>query len=742
MSLGSVFGAVAGGIIGFFIGGPKGAFLGASIGFSLGAMVDPITPDIKSPGTPVDESHVTSNEIGNPIYDALGTVKIRGQLLFYGKERAVAQYQETGGGKGGGGGEDVLTGYKYYASWGLGICLGPVDCLYTIFKDEKIVWEGETNRPLAGGSEEIIIEGLGAMRLYFGTHDQTANANVGELTGYATLNSPMRGLCWAFFGDCYMGEFNRLPTMAFVLRRTPVLAFSTKNIIRTLDYNPAHAMWYILHHLTGLPETWLHTADFSMLADKLAASAEKRGISILFDQQQAAMTYLESINDHIDSILRFGSDGTFHPKLIREDYVVGDLELIDESVVVDKPTFTRKSWIDTINEVKVQYSELPHPPPIIPDFIYTAEISGTAAADIVKRSFSDLSESIRTSMGNTPAGGIPFNADVKYLVGSSVPPTWNVTIPAVTLNRIRAILELDPTGNALYVAIGVFDGSDSGDGWILHKRSLADGSAVWQYLHSTFFYSGAHEITGLSYCDGNIYIIGLTDGGTSKRSWAVEKRTSNNAAVWLKLAGTPAPVYDSRGGAICADSSGVYCAIFSGIANNWVVQKRALSDGAIVWEKIVAYGTIVPHKIILFGDHVYVMGGTGSWIIEKRRKSDGVRLYYRSWAPSGGGSEAILNSFSINPDWPFNLQGYIRVCGYDMGGGGGAYRVRIERLLESDFSTNTFVATGTKQFGSGMDVDEGIGVYDSVICAVPTHNSGTGKKDVMIQRRKASDLTL
>jgi len=377
---------------------------------------------------------------------------------------------------------------------------------------------------------------------------------------------------------------------------------------------------------------------------------------------------------------------------------------------------------------------------VIPAFIYTAEVGGSAAAHIVKRVFSDFSESIRVSMGNIRPGGY---ADVKYLVGSSVPPTWNVTIPAATDNSIRAILELDPVGNALYVAVGVFDLAGLGvEKWILYKRSLTDGSVIWQYLKS-FSYDYSHNITGLSYYDGNIYIIGLTDANTSKRSWAIEKRTKDNGGVWLKLAGTPAPVYDSWGGAVYADSSGVYCAIISGVAGDlkWVVQKRNLSNGEIVWEKIVAYGTIVPHKIVSFGDYIYVMGGIGSWIIEKRRKSDGVLLYYRSWAPAGG-ANAILNSFSINPNWPTNLQNYIRVCGNDFGGVGGAYRVRIERLLESDFSTDAFIATATKQYASGMDVDEGIGVYDSVICAVLTHNAVTGKRDIMIQRRKASDLTL
>ena len=48
----------------------------------------------------------------------------------------------------------------------------------------------------------------------------------------------------------------------------------------------------------------------------------------------------------------------FHPKLLREDYVVDSLQTVDESVLLDDPVFSRGGWIDTINEVKVQYTEL------------------------------------------------------------------------------------------------------------------------------------------------------------------------------------------------------------------------------------------------------------------------------------------------------------------------------------------------------------------------------------------------
>jgi hypothetical protein len=41
-----------------------------------------------------------------------------------------------------------------------------------------------------------------------------------------------------------------------------------------------------------------------------------------------------------------------------DDYSLSDLISVDESVILDTPAFDRKSWIDTVNEVKVQYTEI------------------------------------------------------------------------------------------------------------------------------------------------------------------------------------------------------------------------------------------------------------------------------------------------------------------------------------------------------------------------------------------------
>lgn len=361
MSVGSFFGAVAGGIIGFVVtgGNPWGALYGASIGFGLGMAIDPMTPDMPSVGAPDQMTQVMSSTVGDPVPDLAGTGKIAGHLLCYGKERAEPVYSTSSGGGGKGGPPEPqpqITGYKYYMSWVLGIVAGPVDTLYAIYKGEDVVWEGELNCPASGGKETIVLSGIGSVDFCFGTADQVANSKVGEIISDATLNTPYRNMCWAFFDDCYIGEYNRTPTMKFIVKKIPENAFSTKHEIQAYDSNPAHVMWYILHDLTGLPESWLYSADFAAIASTLYS--ECRGISVLFDRQQNALNYLESINNHIDNIIRYDIDGKFHPKLIRDDYTVGDLPLIDENVMLDESTFNRKSWIDTLNEMKVQYSEI------------------------------------------------------------------------------------------------------------------------------------------------------------------------------------------------------------------------------------------------------------------------------------------------------------------------------------------------------------------------------------------------
>jgi alpha-tubulin suppressor-like RCC1 family protein len=362
MSGGGLIGAVVGGVAGFFMGGPVGALYGASLGYSVGSLIDPVTPDTPTPGLPDVGKTVMVSTVGGPIPQILGTNKISGHLLWYGNERTVEITQTSevaGGGKGGGGSETVttVTGYNYYMTWCLGICSGPVSTLVTVLKnDQDIVWEGELDCPATGGEETIALEGMGSCTFYFGTNDQVANSTLSALMEDSTLNTPYRNFCWALMDDCLIGEYPRTPTLSFVIRNQPEYDFSISNIIQEYDYNPSHAIWHVLHTIAGLPETWLNETAFSQIADTL--STEYRGISMQFTNQNTALQFIETINSHIDGIITYSSEGKFSPKLIRDDYDVDSVPSIDEEVLLEEPTFTRKSWNDTINELKVQYSEI------------------------------------------------------------------------------------------------------------------------------------------------------------------------------------------------------------------------------------------------------------------------------------------------------------------------------------------------------------------------------------------------
>jgi hypothetical protein len=228
-----------------------------------------MTPDMPSPGEPMGDLEIMTNIEGIPFPDIVGTSKTTGNLLYYGnnKRKEVTEEVDTGGGSGGGGGsEDQVVGYKYYLSWAMGICLGPIDNLYTIYADDDIVWAGNLPISETTNGEAIIALARNADRgewptsweneygefntaytddirdeesfmglcyFYFGTETQTANTRLGNLMleegaiESTTYNIPYRRQCWAYMHNNFIGDFNRCPTLKFVVRKAPECSFDT-----------------------------------------------------------------------------------------------------------------------------------------------------------------------------------------------------------------------------------------------------------------------------------------------------------------------------------------------------------------------------------------------------------------------------------------------------------------------------------------------------------------------------------
>jgi hypothetical protein len=259
---------VIGAVIGFYIGGPAGAMVGFGLGYGLGTIVDPMTPDMPSPGEPMNDLELMTNEEGIPLPDVLGTTKMTGNLLYYGNNyrTEVTEEVDTGGGSGGSSSEDQVTGYKYFLSWAMGFCLGPMDNLYTVWSDDTIVWAGDIPFSEAINGEVTIALGtgdrgehqelgdalgetaiqqlmdkgaeiedgfMGLMTFYFGTADQIKNTLLGELMleegviESLDYHIPYQRQCWAYLHDNFIGDYNRCPTIKIVVRKAPECSFDT-----------------------------------------------------------------------------------------------------------------------------------------------------------------------------------------------------------------------------------------------------------------------------------------------------------------------------------------------------------------------------------------------------------------------------------------------------------------------------------------------------------------------------------
>lgn len=358
MSLGTVVGGVVGAVVGFS-GGPYGAFVGASIGMAVGSMVDPITPDMPTPGKPnVQEITINTAEEGGLIPEVLGTVKLGGNIVWHGGEPRVVEIKETqeSGGKGGGGGsQEVTKGYEYYLDWVLVFCMGPIDTIYTIIENDEIVWSHTgLDRPGSGGMRTITIDSKRTIDFYYGTDDQTSSS---YLNGKTSYNLGRRYRCYAVFKDYFIGEYPRCPNIQICIKSNPDIAAldTAYKAPWGYDYNPVHAKYYMLDTMIGrsgadLVDTTSWDTDAATLYN------EGRGVSILFAQQRAVADWWEQIDQHIFGGVRLDVDGKFEHKLLRgSESTSSMISLNADEHCLELPQFKRNTWLDVVNEVKVQH---------------------------------------------------------------------------------------------------------------------------------------------------------------------------------------------------------------------------------------------------------------------------------------------------------------------------------------------------------------------------------------------------
>ena len=301
------------------------------------------------------------------------------------------------------------VGHKYYAGLHLIFC-HKFDRLLKIKVADKTAWEGDVaenttvaiNQPdLFGGDDR---EGgiVGKVDVEFGGPSQPQNGYLQSLLGAAI--PAYRGLMgvvvrgdmdpvWGWAGEV-VDEFGEVVTEGYYVSTTPE-GFKGAHLTsnnpyikpwsflgqRTLtgwhdewstitasdgykDMNPVHIIRETLTDTTwgglGYPEADLDNASFEsaayILAQGIDPNQEAFGLSLVWSNNTSVEDFLGLILNHIEAALFVSHiTGLLTLRLIRNDYTLSMLPVLDESTILEMVEFKGSSAAEATNQVSIDW---------------------------------------------------------------------------------------------------------------------------------------------------------------------------------------------------------------------------------------------------------------------------------------------------------------------------------------------------------------------------------------------------
>lgn len=270
-----------------------------------------------------------------------------------------------GGGKGS---KKVTTGYRYFAGLHLIFCQA-ADALLKIRVGEKTAWEGEVtansaitiDKPDLFGGESREGGVKGTVDVCFGGPGQVQNSYLQSLLG-ASIPA-FRGLFGLVARKCMLSANNPYPKEWSILARRSQIGWrdDLADIVAAdgyVDMNPAHIIREALTNTTwgglGYPVSDLDDSSFQTAANLL--QAENFGLSLVWAKNSSIEEFIGQILDHIDGVLYYSHmTGLLKLKLVRNDYNIGVLPIINESNVIELVEYTNPSAAEVVNQVTVNY---------------------------------------------------------------------------------------------------------------------------------------------------------------------------------------------------------------------------------------------------------------------------------------------------------------------------------------------------------------------------------------------------
>lgn len=324
------------------------------------------------------EGAFPTSKYGDAVPLVFGTCEQKSPiLLWYGHFQPLGQYEEVSTGLFSS--QSVITSYRYLIGFDLGICLGPGIILEQIKTEGgRVVWDGSGGLEVGGPESNyanISIQATdmgGGLEFFSGNFDQT---NSPYMSSPSTLGGPhwaagaglttpepptYAGICHCVFVQFYIGNDNPAP---------PRFSFVVKNLSKNLsedysvmsnnkDLNPMEVAYTVLTQkwgCLGLDPSLIDTASFLSAAQSLYTLG--LGMSMIVSAEKTGKQVLEECMRVADGVLyQDPSDNKIKVKLIREDYDVGDLLVLDESCIIgDLEDFGKTTWENAFNQVRVEF---------------------------------------------------------------------------------------------------------------------------------------------------------------------------------------------------------------------------------------------------------------------------------------------------------------------------------------------------------------------------------------------------
>lgn len=303
---------------------------------------------------------------GAPVPLILGRVKMPGpNTTWVGDFKAIAikKKQKTGLFSS----KKVIVGYTYYIGLDLALALGRCT-LHKIVNDKTTIWEGTAsadentlaiNLPNLFGGKEKGGGLIGTMRYYPGSTTQGKNAYLAGKIGDADTPA-YRGFAHLVLEGMNIGESNQLRSMWMEMSQyTNGLALAGGIQQVGDDMNPMETLYQAFTLDWGGLDVSPDLLDLQSLRDcAQTLFDEGNGMSILVSSPNSGKDIANEVLRQVDGLMYQNPvTGKMVMKLIRKDYELEDLPIFDESNVIVIRNFTSKLWEDTVNQVRVKFTD-------------------------------------------------------------------------------------------------------------------------------------------------------------------------------------------------------------------------------------------------------------------------------------------------------------------------------------------------------------------------------------------------